>query len=200
MWLNLIARLSTSDRQLESPIAQPLAFELGIDTNSKTLFDAAMELQASDILNARQAVPFFNVKDIEASLRFYVEGLAFKITRQWNPAGRIRWCWLERDGVAIMLQEYWKDGQPGGWPAGVLGQGVSICFVCADAIAVYHDSQARGLNPSRPFVGNNLWVTTLTDPDGYRLDFESPTDVPEETVYSGEPGVPGSSDTAKEAE
>jgi len=83
-----------------------------------------------------------------------------------------------------MLQEYWKDGQPGGWPAGVLGQGVSICFVCADAIAVYHDSQARGLNPSRPFVGNNLWVTSFTDPDGYRLDFESPADVPEETVYS----------------
>ena len=82
-----------------------------------------------------------------------------------------------------MLQEYWKDGKQGGWPAGVLGQGVSICFICADAIAVYHDSQARGLTPSTPFVGNNLWGTTLTDPDGYRLDFESPTDVPEETVY-----------------
>jgi hypothetical protein len=46
------------------------------------------------------------------------------------------------------------------------------------------DSLSRGLNPSRPFVGNNLWVTSFTDPDGYRLDFESPTDVPEETVYS----------------
>jgi lactoylglutathione lyase len=155
-----------------------------MSTGTKTLFDAAMNLQASDMPNVRQAVPFFNVKDIEASLRFYVEGLAFTLTRQWKLDGRIRWCWLEREGVAIMLQEYWKDGQPGGWPAGVLGQGVSICFVCADAIAVYHDSQARGLNPSRPFVGNNLWVTSFTDPDGYRLDFESPTDVPEETVYS----------------
>jgi hypothetical protein len=37
-------------------------------TGSKTLFDAAMELQASDIPNVRQAVPLFNVKDIEASL------------------------------------------------------------------------------------------------------------------------------------
>jgi catechol 2,3-dioxygenase-like lactoylglutathione lyase family enzyme len=151
---------------------------------SKTLFDTAMELRASDIPNVRQAVPFFNVKDIDASLRFYVDGLAFTITRQWKPEGRIRWCWLERDDVAIMLQEYWKDGQPGGWPAGVLGQGISICFVCADAIAVYHDAQARGLNPSRPFVGNNMWVTSFTDPDGYRLDFESPADVPEDTVYS----------------
>ena len=142
-----------------------------------------METPASDNSNIHQAVPFFNVKDIEASLRFYVAGLAFTITRQWKPDGRIRWCWLERDGVAVMLQQYWKDGKPGGWPAEDLGQGVSICFMCADAIAVYHESKSRGLNPSRPFVGNNLWVTTLTDPDGYRLDFESPTDVPEETEY-----------------
>ena len=56
--------------------------------------------------------------------------------------------------------------------------------MCADAIAIYHDAVSRGLTASRPFVGNNLWVTSLTDPDGYRLEFESPTDVPEDTVYS----------------
>jgi hypothetical protein len=83
-----------------------------------------------------------------------------------------------------MLQEYWKKGAPGGGPAGPLGQGVSICFMCADAIAIHHAAIARGLAASRPFVGNGLWVTSLIDPDGYRLDFESPTDVPEGTVYS----------------
>ena len=153
-------------------------------TNTKTLFDAAMDREASNAHNVRQAVPFFNVKDIEASLRFYVEGLGFTMTRHWDPDGRTRWCWLELGGVAVMLQQYWKDGRPGGWPDGPLGQGISICFTCGDAIAVYHTSRARGLDPSRPFVGNGLWVTSLIDPDGYRLDFESPTDVPEETVYS----------------
>lgn len=29
-----------------------------------------------------------------------------------------------------------------------------------------------------------MWVTSLRDPDGYRLEFESLTDVPEETVFS----------------
>jgi hypothetical protein len=29
-----------------------------------------------------------------------------------------------------------------------------------------------------------MWVTSLTDPDGYRLFFESDTDVPEETKLS----------------
>jgi catechol 2,3-dioxygenase-like lactoylglutathione lyase family enzyme len=152
--------------------------------DSKSLFDTAMALKATDVPNVRQAVPFFGVKDIEASLRFYQKGLGFRITRQWTPEGRIRWCWLELEGVAIMLQEYWKDGRPGGGPEGPVGQGMSICFVCADALAVYHDALARGLAPSVPFVGNNLWVTSLTDPDGYRLEFESPTDVPEGTVYS----------------
>ncbi len=138
--------------------------------------------------NIRQAVPFFGVKDVTASLRFYVEGLGFTVTRQWTPQGRMRWCWLELDGVAVMLQEYWKDGQPGGGPTGPPGLGVSICFMCADAVAVYHAVRARGLEPSRPFVGNSLWVTSLIDPDGYRLEFESPTDVPEGTVYSDPAG------------
>jgi lactoylglutathione lyase len=133
-----------------------------------------MGTKATDVPNVRQAVPFLNVKDIAASLRFYVESLGFIITRQWDPEGRIRWRWLELGGAAIMLQEYWKDGQPGGWSAGPLGQGVSICFMCADAIAVYHDARARGLEASRPFVGNNLWVTSVVDPDGLPAGVREP--------------------------
>ncbi len=75
----------------------------------QSLFDSAMELKATDVPNVRQAVPFFNVKDIEASLRFYVTGLGFTIARHWNPEGRVRWCWLELGGAALMLQEYWKE-------------------------------------------------------------------------------------------
>jgi lactoylglutathione lyase len=147
-------------------------------------FGKVVESTETDAANVRQAVPFFGVTDIDESLRFYVGGLGFAMTQQWAPEGRIRWCWLERGGAAVMLQEYWKDGQRAGAPAGPLGQGVSICFMCADAIAIYHDAIARGLAPARPYVGNNQWVTSLTDPDGYRLDFESPTDVPEDTVYT----------------
>jgi len=51
--------------------------------------------------------------------------------------------------------------------------------------SIYHTLISRGVSATRPFVGNGLWVTSVRDPDGYRLDFESPTDVPEETVYSG---------------
>jgi lactoylglutathione lyase len=131
--------------------------------------------------NVQQAVPFFMVSNMETSLSFYVEGLGFKRTKQWLPDGKIRWCWLELGGAAIMLQQYNRDSP---LSTAKLGEGVSVCFQCRDALAIYHEALAHNLKPERPFVGNNMWVTILTDPDGYKLDFESPTDVPEETVYS----------------
>ena len=130
--------------------------------------------------NVLQAVPFLWVKDMEASLRFYIDGLGFVRTKKWVVDGKIRWCWLEIGHAAVMLQEY----LPEKLPANKRGEGVSICFQCRDALAIYHEALAHGLEPQRPFVGNNMWVTILTDPDGYKLDFESPTTVPEETVYT----------------
>lgn len=134
--------------------------------------------------NVKQAVPFFSVTDIEVSLRFYIEGVGFTLANQWAPEGRIRWCWLRLGEAAIMLQEYWRDGQPAGAPPGPLGQGVSINFICADALAIYHDLISRGIAATRPCVGNGMWVTSVSDPDGYALYFESQTDAAEDSVYS----------------
>jgi lactoylglutathione lyase len=82
-----------------------------------------------------------------------------------------------------MLQEY----SPGKLPSTKRGEGITICFQCKDAIAIYHGALARSLTPQRPFVGNALWVTSLTDPDGYKLEFSSPTDAPEESLYEDQP-------------
>jgi uncharacterized glyoxalase superfamily protein PhnB len=131
--------------------------------------------------NVQQAVPFFMVHDIEASLRFYVDGLGFRKTMQWTPNGKLEWCSLVIGDASIMLQEYRKSEPRANVPTTPVGLGVSICFVCRDAIALYREVTSRGVAAKRPFVGNRMWVTSVVDPDGYRLDFESPTDAPEES-------------------
>jgi catechol 2,3-dioxygenase-like lactoylglutathione lyase family enzyme len=143
----------------------------------------SMDSQQINEPNLLQAVPFFRVSNMDASLQFYTDGLGFTIKLQWTPRDIIEWCWLQRDGVALMLQEPRRD-QPILPLEGKPGLGVSISFQCRDALSLYQEFLSRGLTPSEPFVGNAMWVTTLTDPDGYRLEFESRTEVPEETTYS----------------
>ena len=132
--------------------------------------------------NVRQAVPFFWVNDMETSVRFYVEGLGFRMTNQWVNEGKLRWCWLELGDAAVMLQEFWREGPLRNVPDGDVGQGVTVCFICNDAVALWRGFVSRGLAASRPAVGNGMWVTDIADPDGYHLLFESPTDAPEETI------------------
>jgi len=135
--------------------------------------------------NVKDAVPFFAVANIEESVRFYVDGLGGEMTKNWIVDGKLRWCWIRIGEAAIMLQEYLKEGHGAWTPEGKLGVGVTICFQCEDALEIYRQAIARGIQASRPFVGNGMWVTSISDPDNYRLDFESITDVPEESVYPG---------------
>jgi len=143
-----------------------------------------MKIEDNTEANVRQAVPFFAVSNIETSLRFYVDGLGFKMTNRWIDEGRLRWCWLELGRVALMLQEFRTEGHDSWVPQGKVGEGVTICFICNDALTIYRDAKSRGIDPSRPFVGNGMWVTSLKDPDGYRINFESSTDIPEDTEFT----------------
>jgi lactoylglutathione lyase len=146
-----------------------------------------MPVEAMTSTNVKQTVPLFGVTNMEASLRFYVDGLGFKMTRWWIPdeadshygaEARIRWCWLALDEVAIMLQEFLPERHP----KEPLGTGVNVCFQCEDALTLYRQFKARGIQTrKRPFVGNRLWVVPVTDPDGYYMEFSSPTDAPEES-------------------
>src|SRR6266566_6403898 len=101
--------------------------------------------------NVKQAVPFFGVTNMEASLKFYMEGLGFKMKHRWtpdraedNPDGRIRWCWLELGEAALMLQDFRKEGEHNIYLEGritpipeKLGIGVPINFQCQDSLALY---------------------------------------------------------------
>ncbi len=137
--------------------------------------------------NIQQVVPFLSVADIEASVRYYVDGLGFRMTRNWTPEGKLRWCWLELGRSAVMLQESSPGGAGGGGQGSLRAGGVELYFICDDALAIYREVTARGIKVERPFVGNGMWVASLTDPDGHRLHFESETGEPEETRLSEGP-------------
>ena len=143
-----------------------------------------MNPRAKTKANIKQAVPFFAISNMENSLRFYVDGLGFEMTQKWIPNDKIEWCYLQRGGGAIMLQEFRKEGADAREFEGKIGEGISICFMCEDALELYHEFTSRKIKVSEPFVGNGMWVISLSDPDGYKLDFESYTDVPEETRYA----------------
>jgi lactoylglutathione lyase len=138
-----------------------------------------MNNEVTRTANVMQAVPFFMVINMNTSLDFYMKGLGFELRNKWEPNGKIEWCWLQLENASLMLQEYTE-----GPPALKRGAGVSIYFMCEDALRIYEEVTSRGVVAKEPFVGNNLWVVQIKDPDGYNLYFESPTEVPEETLYS----------------
>jgi lactoylglutathione lyase len=129
-------------------------------------------------MNVREVVPFLHVSSMERAIRFYIDGLGFAFRHKWEPDGKLRWCWLTLGGASLMLQEFPKAPPPNA------GEGITLNFTCDDAIALYHEFRSRALNPSEPEVGNGLWVTEVIDPDGYKLFFNSPTDVAEDTKLS----------------
>ncbi len=134
--------------------------------------------------NVKEVVPFLHVSSMEQSVRYYVDGLGFTMENKWVVDGKVRWCRLALGGAALMLQEFPKEGHDSWTPAGIVGEGVSLCFTCEDALAIYHEVRSRGIEASEPQVGNAMWVTEISDPDGYRLYFESETDTPEDTKLS----------------
>lgn len=143
-----------------------------------------MDQSSRTELNVQQVVPLFAVADMQTSVRFYVDALGFTMTKTWIVEDKLCWCWLQLGGAALMLQEFFREGHDAWVAQGKVGEGVSLNFICQDAVALYHEFTAHGIQAGQPFVGNGMWVTSLIDPDGYHLYFESVTDAPEESVYT----------------
>ncbi|MBN1640695.1 MAG: VOC family protein [Anaerolineae bacterium] len=148
-----------------------------------------MDQDAQETPNVQQVVPFLRVSDMEASLHYYIDGLGFTMTIKWIDEGKIRWCWLELGGAALMLQEFRQEGHDSWAPAVKVGEGVSIVFICQDALAIYREITSRGIEATRPTVGNGMWNLMTQDPDGYWIEFESITDVPEGTELPVDEGA-----------
>lgn len=85
-----------------------------------------------------------------------------------------------------MLQRAREDDPP----AGTRGKGVTFYFICEDAESLHREFTDRGIEATRPTVAfYGMKQTHVTDPDGYELCFENPTDraPPAESAGRGSP-------------
>ncbi|PCJ98950.1 MAG: bleomycin resistance protein [Flavobacteriaceae bacterium] len=134
--------------------------------------------------NIKETIPFLKISDMEISLEFYIKGLGFEILHSWTPDGKIQWCQLKRGAGSLMLQKG-KNMKPNKETSSRKENlGISIYFICQDALKIYEELVENGIDATEPFVSNNMWLTIINDPDGYEINFESATDVSEETRLS----------------
>ena len=119
----------------------------------------------------RELWPLLEVTDLEASVTFWCERLGFTVIGQAESEGHRFWCRLVRGGACVMLQEGAGNAPSGPAP------GVTLYFVCDDADAMYGDLVSRGLELDPPVDAYyGMRQIFVTDPNGYALCFESPTE------------------------
>ena len=135
-------------------------------------------------MNVKEVVPLYAVADVQKSIAFYVDGLGFDVRHKWVDEGVLRCCRLQLGGAGLMLQQYRTEGTDSRQLGKNKGEVVELFFWCDDALVIYHEASERGLDASEPRVGNGNWVTHLTDPDGYKISFQSETDTAEDTKLS----------------
>ena len=129
------------------------------------------------------------VSDLEASLRFYTEGLGFEVAEGFDVGDEVAHTLEVEQGVVLRSQMIHKDGmriellgwtspQPFGTPSSSRGQmGLThLSFNVVDIDAV--EQRLIGLGGSVvestrtriPFPGGSMNLLFLADPDGTRVE------------------------------
>jgi uncharacterized glyoxalase superfamily protein PhnB len=115
------------------------------------------EHDASPRVEVEGATPILSVASIEASLRYYVNALGFRVLWQYGDFGAV-----ERGDASLMLCEG-EQGHAGTW----------VYLGVSDADALHHELSARGALIRHPPT-NYPWGSRelhVTDPDGHVLRF-----------------------------
>ena len=116
--------------------------------------------------------PFFIVKDLQVSIRYYIERLGFELEFQ-GPADDPYYAGVKRDGVSIMLKAILPDVLPcpnhtrHGWARW------DAYIYTLDPDTLYEELRRRGVAflKELSFIDDGLWGFELADADGYILAF-----------------------------
>ncbi|HKR30021.1 MAG TPA: glyoxalase superfamily protein [Terriglobales bacterium] len=129
------------------------------------------------------ARPVLHVKDVEASLRFYIDRLGFTSPWRYDKDGKAHVAQVDRQGCALILADTWPDK---------IGKGLMFISLnvepetreaaTAAVDALRAELESRGAPVKEGSWGYRLLV--VDDPDGNQLFFN----YPRETASSKTPG------------
>jgi catechol 2,3-dioxygenase-like lactoylglutathione lyase family enzyme len=116
--------------------------------------------------------PFFIVKDLQASISYYIERLGFQLDFQ-GPDDDVYYARVCRDGIGIMLKAILPDVLPrpnhtrhewARWDAYIY---------TLDPDPLFEEFRQRGASfvKELSFIDKGLWGFEVTDADGYVLAF-----------------------------
>jgi catechol 2,3-dioxygenase-like lactoylglutathione lyase family enzyme len=123
--------------------------------------------------NLASISPFFIVKDLQASISYYVERLGFHVEFSGPDADDTYYAGVGRDGVAIMLKAIRPDVLPqpnhtrhewARWDAYVYTLDPDVLY---DELRERRASFVKELS----FIDKGLWGFEVTDADGYVIAF-----------------------------
>jgi uncharacterized glyoxalase superfamily protein PhnB len=137
------------------------------------------------------ARPVLHVRDVEASLLFYVNRLGFTIPWRYEEDGRARVAQVDRQGCALILSDQWPEKIGKGLmfiSLNVEPQTDQVYVAALDALRT--ELEAKGVPVKDGMWGYRLLV--VDDPDGNQLFFNYPKETAprEETPAAAVLGQP----------
>lgn len=121
------------------------------------------------------ARPVLHVKDVTASLRFYVDRLGFTSPWRYDENGRTHVAQVDRQGCALILADSWPEK---------IGKGLMFISLNVEPAsneaavaaldALRAELEARGASVKEGSWGYRLLV--VDDPDGNQLFFNYPSE------------------------
>jgi uncharacterized glyoxalase superfamily protein PhnB len=127
----------------------------------------------TETLKARGLMPSLTVNDLERSIRFYTEGLGFKVSEEMKEEGKVTGVMLEAGSAHVGLsQDDFSKGRDR-----VKGVGMRLYFETEQNIETLgRQAKAAGVKLDHG-PGPLPWgpvAITATDPDGFKVTIANP--------------------------
>jgi uncharacterized glyoxalase superfamily protein PhnB len=122
------------------------------------------------------ARPVLHVKNVEASLRFYIDRLGFTSPWRYTEDGRTHVAQVDRQGCALILADTWAETSPEKIGKGLvfISLNVEPAAQVAALDALRAELEANGVPVKEASWGYRLLV--VDDPDGNQLFFNYPNE------------------------